>query len=74
MKILLITLALALPLTGAYLLVTYLPRPAKSVNITIPDPRAAEHDARLKALEIWAQRQGMKYYPSTALQAKGDQP
>ena len=37
------------------------PIEVKVVNIPTPDPRIAELESRIKALEAWAQRQGMKY-------------
>jgi hypothetical protein len=35
--------------------------PIKTINFITPDSRIIELDTRVKALEIWAQKQGMKY-------------
>ena len=64
MKSTLTLLALALSvLVGCDSAVQNRLRQSHEVKITIPspDPRVTELEARVKALEKWAQRQGMKY-------------
>jgi len=57
MKTLLIILGLIL---WAYL-AFYVPNPIKTVKITTPDPRITELEIRVKTLEAWAQKRGMRY-------------
>lgn len=66
MKTTLIILALvSLAAAAGYWLANNVTPPAKQVVVSapvpVPDLRIAEIEARVKTLEAWAQRQGMRY-------------
>lgn len=60
MRTLVLILVPTLFIVGTYLIIASQPQP-KPVAITIPDSRISNLELKVKNLENWAQRQGMKY-------------